>query len=138
MPSLKGRLESIRPALAAAVQRVLNEWQPDESGFDPVLGTGGACDEVTDAMVDVICDFVDGVTVLEGGHEGDDHAWLIVVDDRDAVGVDVPPSVYETGGGYSWTKIEGAEVEPSDVMLFSLIREDVVDRLASILTHWDV
>lgn len=132
MPSLRGKLDALRPTLALAAQSVLDEWQLGEDGMDPVLGAGGACDEIADAMRDVVYDKLGDVEILEGGHDGDDHAWLIVVDDREAVGLDIPPSVYETGGGYSWKKIEGAEVSPLDVLLFDLDRSDVVDRLGTI------
>lgn len=123
---LKEELERLRPNLAAAAQRIVDEWEQDEEGLDPDLGSGGVCDRISDALGDVIFGEVDGVNVTEGGWEGDDHAWIIVYDDSDAFAVDIPPGVYETGGGYSWKKIEGAQIGPEDVVIEKVDRDLVV------------
>lgn len=122
---LKDELETLRPALAEAAQKVVDEWQPDEDGFDEDYGGGGVCDDVASAMSEVIGG-LEGVEITEGGHDGDDHAWLVVYDDTDAYSVDIPPGVYETGGGYSWRKIEGARISPEDVVIEPVRRSDVV------------
>jgi hypothetical protein len=134
--SLKDVLESLRPKLAEAAQRVLDEWAPDEEGWDEEFGSGGACDAVSRAMSEIID--VEGVEVLEGGHDGDDHSWLIVYDDVDAYAVDIPPGVYETGGGYSWKKIDGASVSPDDVVIEPVRRRDVVGAVRPLIPGRDV
>lgn len=115
------RLDALREPLAEAAQRVVDEWRPDLEGIDELYGSGGACDDVSRAMADVIVTGLDDpdITLLDGGWDGDDHAYLIAVrdDTREAVVVDIPPGVYETGRGYSWKKIDGAQVEPADVAL---------------------
>lgn len=63
--------------------------------------------------------------VVEGGQDGDDHAWIIVYDDVEAVGVDIPPHVYEIGGGYNWRKIPDVRIKPSDVDIFPIKRSDI-------------
>ena len=55
--------------------------------------------------------------MTEGGQEGDEHAYIIVFNDTEAYEVDIPPGVYETGRGYSWKKIEGARIEPENVVI---------------------
>jgi len=126
MPSLLQQLEQLRPELAAAAQAVIDDWIQDEEGFDPDLGAGGVCDQVSEAMSSVITSAIDGVGILDGGHDGDDHAWLIVHDGSEAAGVDIPPSVYETGGGYNWRKLEDARVDPEDIAIWKLNRRDIV------------
>lgn len=123
--SLLDDLERLRPELAAAAQAVVDEWQPDEEGVDEDYGGGGVCDDVASAMSEVI-GALDGVEITEGGHDGDDHAWLIVYDAKDAFSVDVPPGVYETGGGYRWEKIDGAQISADDVVISPVRRSDVV------------
>lgn len=126
MLSLLQKLNDLRPLLASAAQSVVDEWVQDEDGMDAELGGGGACDLVSSAMSEVISSHIEDAEIVDGGHEGDDHAWLIVFDSTEAVGVDIPPGVYETGGGYSWAKVKDAAIEPSDIVLWKIDRRDVV------------
>lgn len=125
MSKLGDALEALRPQMAAAAQRVLDAWHPDEDGYDEEYGGGGACDDVNSAIQDVIYG-IEGVEVVDGGHDGDDHAWTIVYDDSDAFAVNIPPGVYEEGGGYSWRKKDGVTVSPDDVVISPVRRRDVV------------
>ncbi len=145
---LKESLEALRSEIAKAAQEVLDSWHQDEEGYDEQFGGGGACDAIN-AEIQRIVGSVDGVEVVDGGHDGDDHAWTVVYDDKEAFAVDIPPGVYETGGGYSWTKIEGATVSPDDVVIEPVRRSDVVgsfmaskgvniDRIASRLASVNV
>jgi len=117
-------LESIRPQLSQAAQKVYDAWEQDEEGIDEEYGGGGICGDVAQAMESVIYDTLGArfpnLETQEGGQDGDDHAWLIVRDGCTAVGVDIPPEVYETGGGYSWTKREGVTIDGGDVEVFDL------------------
>lgn len=116
-------LLQLRPQLAAAAQEQIDAWQQDEEGFDEELGGGGCCDRVADAMGNVIGDRLENVEIHEGGQDGDDHAFLLVYAieppyaDETAYIVDIPPSVYETGSGYSWRKRDGAQVTAGDVVI---------------------
>ena len=136
MPSLLQKLNDLRSDLAQAVQLVVDEWELNEDGFSDDLGSGGVCDLVSEAMSGVIYDKIDSVEILDGGHDGDDHAWIIVVSSTEAVGVNIPPGVYETGGGYSWKKIENITVEPSDISLWEINRKDVEERTDRIAANW--
>jgi len=129
---LRAQLEARRRAFVAAAQRVLDDWQPDAEGYDEVLGTGGACDAIATAFADALqFTYVDAggnttsPSFMDGGQDGDDHAWLIVYDDYEAVAVDIPPYVYETGGGYTWRKILGVRLSPADVVIEPMRRSDI-------------
>lgn len=124
---LARKLRALRPQIAKAAQEILDDWNQDEDGIDEEFGGGGACDRIADAMRDVISDALPDVEFQEGGQDGDDHAFIIAYDADEAFAVDIPPSVYETGGGYSWKKIEGAEVLASDVVIWEVDRDLVVD-----------
>lgn len=121
---LINRLRSLRPALARAAQEVYDNWEIGEDGGDD-YGGGGICDDVASAMSLVVSRALgDDVNIVDGGHDGDDHAFIIVLTDTEAVAVDIPPGVYERGGGYSWKKIPGVRFDAGDVVLDPLDRRD--------------
>ncbi len=122
--SLKKELNKLRPKLAAAAQEIYEAWQPDEEGFDEELGTGGICDRVAEALASVINEALE-INIDEGGQEGDDHAFLLVDNDVEAFIVDIPPGVYETGGGYNWAKREDITIEPGDVFISQVDLADI-------------
>jgi len=119
--SLRSLLEDLRPALAEAAQAVVDEWEQDDDGVDEEFGSGGACDAVAQAMAGVL----GAIDTMEGGQDGDDHAYLIAYDDRDAFVVDIPPGVYERGDGYSWRKIPGIQITEDDVVIERINRSDI-------------
>lgn len=123
--SLKKELEQLRPRMVEAVQKIYDEWTQDEDGVDEELGTGGICDQVADAIVGVIQENVRDVDTLEGGQDGDDHAWPIAQRGDEAYGVDIPPGVYESGGGYSWKKISDVVFKPEYIVIFPVDPQEV-------------
>lgn len=117
---LESQLISLRAEIADVAQDVYDDWDP-EGGWDP---GGGICDVVCTEIQNVIHNKLPVDSRL-GGWEGDDHAWLIVYTDDEAYGVDIPPDVYETGGGYNWEKLPDVEIEPSDVVIWEIPRDDI-------------
>jgi len=99
-----------------AAQKVYDEWAPDEEGYDEVFGGGGICDEISKEITSVIATHIE-CNVYEGGHEGDDHAYLVVQTQNESYIVDIHQSVYESGGGYSWCKTPDVEIKPSDITI---------------------
>ena len=68
----------------------------------------------------MVCEELPDATVEEGGHDGDDHAWLVVTVNNERFGVDIPADLYETGGGYNWKKLPDVKFCPEDVDVFQL------------------
>lgn len=120
LPTLCERIGALRAQLAEAAQGVVCGWDFED---------GGACDVVAQDMAGVLGEA--GIDSMEGGHDGDDHAWLIAYDSetREACGVDIPPGVYEVGGGYSWQGIEGAVVGPEDIALWPIPFADIEESI---------
>jgi len=114
--TLKQELETLRPQIAATAQKIYDDWVPNEEGMDEVYGGGGPCDDIASAISSIIADSVDA-HVDDGGHEGDDHAFLIVSRAGEQYWVDIPPSIYEQGQGYSWQKIPDVQIKPEDVVI---------------------
>ncbi len=113
--------------MAQAAQEVYDSWDQDEDGFDPDPGHGGICDEISCALAGVITNGVEDIEVHEGSQEGDDHSFLIVMNSEEAYSVDIPPRVYETGGGYSWKKINDVSFSPEDIVINEVPINDVID-----------
>ncbi len=114
--SLHKALQALAPAIATAAQTVYDSWTQDE---DDDFG-GGICDAIASEIQGIIVSNIPDVNVTDGGHEGDDHAWSIAYTNSEVYGVDITPSVYETGGGYNWTKREGVTIDPTDVDIWPI------------------
>lgn len=129
MISLERKLQGCRADIARAAQAVLDAWDPDENGEDDRYGGGGPCDDIAQEIMGVIDARCPGVSMMEGGQEGDDHAFVVAYTETEACNVDIPPFVYERGGGYSWTKIEGARITAGDVVVQPIPRNWLPEEL---------
>jgi hypothetical protein len=106
-------LWALRPQIAAAAQEVYDGWQQDDDGVDEVLGGGGICQDVAEAIAGVVSGAgIDATTQFD---EYEHHVECIAYSDAEAFYVDIPYSLYETGGGYSWKKINGVNFSPDNV-----------------------
>lgn len=114
------RLMSLRPAIVVAAQKILDEWQPDEDGYDEEYGEGGACGDINREIQGIIADHLPGAVIEDGGHDGDDHAYTVVRQGGNVFEVDIPPGVYEEGAGYHWEKIPGVKLDVSDVVVHQI------------------
>lgn len=112
---LRVRLEALRSQLAEAAQQVYDEWEQDENGECEWRGTGGICDDIADGLGDVLTKH--RIDWVPAGSEGADHAWVVAYDDAHAYDVDIPPYVYERGGGYCWRKIPDVTIGKDDVLI---------------------
>lgn len=109
-------IRALSAELANAAQRVYDGWDQDEDGEDPMLGSGGICQDVAAAMCDVLTDAgVECQTVSQVS--GEQHVYVVARTDSGVYVVDIPPGVYEEGGGYNWRKIPDVEFAPSDVVI---------------------
>lgn len=114
---LRQQLETLRPQIATAAQNIYDQWQGEN---DEEIGAGGICDEIANEVSNIITSEIDDIKLDDWGHEGDEHAAIIARRGEEAYLIDIPYSLYETGGGYSWKKIEGVKLEPSDVQIVAI------------------
>lgn len=77
--------------------------------------------------MNVIDDVLDNVEASTMSSTFEQHVFVVALDDDDAVIVDIPPGVYETGGGFCWKKIPGVEFTPEDIVLYPTDRDEFVD-----------
>jgi hypothetical protein len=122
LPSLK-HVERLAPDMAKAAQKVYDDWALDDEGYDHEVGSGGICHLIADQILDVLYKHhVDTrMTTISSNYEV--HVYCIIQLEEGVVTIDVPHSLYETGGGYSWKKIEGVKFDKSDI-IFDVIDAD--------------
>jgi 2'-5' RNA ligase/GNAT superfamily N-acetyltransferase len=118
---LKTLLMRIRGNCAKRAQQVYDAWEPGSifntaEGGDVEFGEGGICDMIAEEIGDLLASL--GIDFTQGGQDGDDHAWVVAYNDKEAFGVDIPHQLYERGGGYSWKKVPNVTFSASDVNIF--------------------
>lgn len=118
----ESKISSLKGDLAKAAQRVYDEWEQDEEGNCDWLGMGGICQDIADAMAEVLTD--NGIECSPVSQSvGEQHVYVIAKTDDGVFEVDIPPRLYETGGGYCWKKIPGVRFDERYVIV-SIISTD--------------
>ena len=103
-------LFSLKSKLAHSAQEVYDEWEQDENGYCDILGEGGICQDIADAMADVLSNNgIECSTVSQSS--GEQHVYVVARTEDGVYRVDIPPYLYETGGGYNWKKIPDVEFD---------------------------
>lgn len=110
--TLMRQLLALRPQIATAAQKIYDEWTEEDQG--------GICDQIAQEISGIIASNIENIELDDYGHEGDDHAAVVVKRPGKAYLVDIPHSVYETGGGYSWKKIPNIRFKPDDIIIIRL------------------
>jgi hypothetical protein len=112
-----GDVIAMRPALANEAAKIHAEWEPDAGpDGDPVVGFGGICQDVAEAMANVLA-AADVEAACVSASCGEQHVFVIAALLEGVFVIDVPPSLYETGSGYRWTKRIDTVIEPEDVLI---------------------
>lgn len=96
-------------------QKIYDDWDDDDE-----FSAGGICDSIADEISGLIAFKLSNIEIFEGGHDGDDHAWIIVERDNIQYGVNIPSDVYEVGGGYNWRKRKNIVFDIDDVEIFKI------------------
>jgi hypothetical protein len=118
LPSEKVLLAA-KPDLAKVAQEEYDQW--DESNVDE-YAEGGICHLIADRMADVLNGRgIEASTV--SAQIGKQHVWVVARTSDGVYTVDIPPGVYETGGGYHWKKIPDVTFEAGDVVIDRLSRD---------------
>ena len=120
------KLMKLRKKMVKKVQEIYDDWQGEN---DPEFGYGGICDQISNAIADVIVSNLEDVNITEGGQEGDDHSYIIAYNDEEAYEVDIPPSIYEKGCGYRWEKIPDVKFEEDDIIIYPIDRKWVIEEV---------
>ena len=111
LPSVKtlNKLELIK-----AAQSVYDDW---DDGLVEELNGGGICHLIADEMVNVLSNHgVENVATVSAAI-GEQHVYVVAAFEEGVFEIDIPPGVYETGGGYSWSKREDVVFEVGDLVV---------------------
>lgn len=112
-------LFSLKSKLAHSAQKVYDEWEQDENGYCDILGEGGICQDIADAMADVLSNNgIECSTVSQSS--GEQHVYVVARTEDGVYMVDIPPYLYETGGGYNWKKIPDVEFDERYIVIDGL------------------
>lgn len=111
------------PKLTKIAQKVYDEWNQDEEGFDEILGSGGICDEIAEKFCDYIIRTMK-YNAFSYYDEYSTHTYCIVYDDNNAYILDLPADVYEKGYLYTWKKIKNVIIKESDFEIIKVKRSD--------------
>jgi len=121
-------IKALRVQLAQAAQGVYNEWEQDEDGYDEIYGGGGICDDVAEAMVNVIHNNTEfGAFHLYNEYEC--HTSIYVYDSttKECYNVDISPYHYENGTAYTWKKIPDVQFIPNMITITPVNYDDYVN-----------
>lgn len=99
-------------------QSVYDAWQPNEDDYDEEVGYGGICHLIADEIVSILYDHdIEGTTV-SSDHEV--HVYSVCKLQDGIFLIDIPYSIYETGGGYTWKKIPDVEFDVDCITISKL------------------
>lgn len=121
-------INSLKSLLVKAAQSVYNQWEQDEEGYDEIYGGGGICDDIAEAMVDIIHTNTNyGAFHLY--NEYDCHTSIYVYDTKtkECYNVDISPYHYENGTAYTWKKIPDVKFNPNMVSIIPVDYDDFVN-----------
>jgi len=109
-------LKALLPQIIQAAQSAYDSWAQDENGHDEELGVGGICQDIASEISSVLSSHgFDCTTVSQ--EIGEQHVYTVVKLEDGVYEVDIPPYVYETGGGYNWRKIPNVKFNANHVII---------------------
>lgn len=112
---------------ARRAQLVYDAWKQDAEGVDEMYGAGGICDDIAEALVEALTKA--GLDAFTFHYEQDNHTVAIARIGGHTVEVDIPMSLYETGGWYSYRKREGVRFTAQHVVTTVLGPETLFDEM---------
>lgn len=109
-------IKTISHELVTAAQRVYDAWYQNDEGWDEMYAGGGICHDIASAIQDVLSSHNINCTTFSQSI-GEVHVFAIAQFREGIYQVDIPPYVYETGGGYNWKKIKDVIFDTSDLLV---------------------
>lgn len=119
-PNIK-QINNIRSQLIEVAQDEYDKWEQDENGFDEEYGSGGICHLIADRMIDIIHQNLTTenkeVFAVSKSLSDVQHVNILMSLDDGVYEIDIPYSIYETGGGFNWKKVPDVIFEVNDIQI---------------------
>jgi hypothetical protein len=119
-------VKRLLPLLVVAAQKEYDNWDQSDPDNDEFNG-GGICQNIAESIVDVL-DFndIEAITIDSQG-VGDQHVWVVFNVGEGVFELDIPPSLYERGSGYTWHKIPNVKFTEDyiDISKLDISWEDI-------------
>lgn len=115
---------ALRPAMAKAAQDEYDAWAPvdgDLEGFEAEFAGGGICHLIAEKLAGIMDAAGVNCATVSSSHE--QHVYCVAQCQDGIFLVDVPHGIYETGGGYNWTRVEGVVFESEDIVVRRIDRD---------------
>ena len=112
-------LRHLIPQFVAVAQEEYDQWdQSDEEFGDPEVGFGGICHLIAEKIAGVVMENTGfDTTTINNEGMGEQHVWVVTRTPDGVFSIDIPPCVYETGGGYTWEKLPDVRFGGCDVLV---------------------
>lgn len=111
------KIRLLTPEIANAAQEIYDEWDQSDPDNDDLNG-GGICHLISDSVADIL--YRNAIPCITEGATDEQHVYVVAQCSDGVWYVDIPWSVYERGGGFTWTKIPGVIFQPNDVIVRKL------------------
>lgn len=90
--------------LATIAQTIYDKWDASDKYYgDWQVGFGGICHLIADEITSHLNDI--GIYAQTVSSDAEVHVYVVTKTKEGVYLVDIPPHLYETGGGYNWKKI---------------------------------
>ena len=112
-------IKGLIPLMVLAAQNEYDEWDQSDPENDWLNG-GGICQEIAEAIAGVLNNHGIEVMTVDSNGMGEQHVWAIARVVEGIFGVDIDPSKYETGGGYTWKKRPGIKFDNRSIDIYEM------------------
>jgi len=117
--SVKDITDVVKDDMVKVAQKQYDDWKQDRNGQDVELGSGGICHLIADDLISILYSHkIENVQSVCSTHE--QHVYIVGQFKEGIYEIDIPYNVYETGGGYSWKKIQDVEFNRNDIVIHKL------------------
>ena len=117
------QINAIRLKLIDVASKEYDKWNQVD-GYDEELGSGGICHLIADRMIEILDEEFNtvGKEIFATTKNLSDvqHVNVLVALSDGIYELDLPYWIYETGGGFSWTKKPDVVFETDDIVLYKL------------------
>jgi len=105
--------------LAIIAQTIYDKWDASDKYYgDWQVGFGGICHLIADEIASHLNTM--GIYAQTVSSEAEVHVYVVAQTKEGVFLIDIPPHLYETGGGYNWKKIPEIIFDEDYIVIYNL------------------